>query len=164
MKRKFLFSLLVVLSLFLVVGCGSKKDSETKPKSNNTDEVIDKIDQSNNNSNNDDSSALENINLYSDDKQIVFANQNVKMVFTYEGDTITGYYEYIDYQDKSLANQALAALKYADDKDEDDNTIKDYYVKGTYLVIEYKESEFEGTTLEDIKRTYSYLEEIQKNN
>ena len=162
MKKKFLLSLFIVLSLFLVVGCGTKKDSESKDEKNNVDEVIDKIDNSN--KDDDTSSTSDDLELYSDDKQIVFANQNVKMVFTYEGDTITGYYEYIEYPSRDLAKKAYEALKYANDKDEDGNTIKNYSLKGAYLVVEYEESEFEGTTLEDIKTAYSFLEEVQKNN
>ena len=156
MKRKILFSLLVVLSLFLVVGCGSKNTTAENATSSNKDNDV--VDNNKDTDTNKDDDNI-NIDLYSDDTKIVFASGEGKLVFYYEGDKITAYHAYIDYGSASLAQTAYTALN----ANEEDN-IKKAYVKGHYLVVEYEDSEFEGLSLEDIRKSYSFLEEVQKKN
>ena len=149
MKKKILLSLLVVLSLFLVVGCGSKKTESKDSTSNKGNDVVD------NNKENE----ADDIKLYSDDTKIVFDSGEGKIVFYYEGDKITAHHVYINYGSASLAQTAYASVKL-----EEEEGIKKAYVKGSYLVVEYEDSEFENLTLDDVKTAYSYLEQVQKNN
>ena len=98
------------------------------------------------------------LQLYSDNTKIVFANGQAKLVYYYSGEKITAYHAYMDYENAAIANYALSLIE------KDDTTIKKAYTKGKYLIIEYAESEYENTTLSEVKALYSYLEQIQKSN
>ena len=147
--KKFLLCLMAIVLLFTVTGCGSD---------NNND--IDNNDQSNvEETSNQNENNYDEIELYSDDTKLVFASGSGKVVFYYSGDKITAYHAYFDYQTNANANFALRALKY-----EDNESIDKAYVKGKYVVVEYAASEYENMSLEDVKLTYSYLEELKKGN
>ena len=138
MKKKVLICLVLVLCLFVVVGC-KKKDTDKK-ETNSTVEL------------NKDG----NIELYSDSKKIVFQNGSSMMVFYYEGDKITAHYDYVDYGKEENAKAALKIYK------KDNNLIKDVSIKGKYLIIEYRENEYDSMKASDIKNAYSYLKEVKK--
>ena len=159
MKRNILLSLIAVLSLFLVVGCGNKQTGIQ-------DNIIDEPSSSENNNkgttsdnNTSTNTEEEDVKLYSDDTKIVFENGGGRIVYYYEGDTITGYVVYLDYSDNSTANFALSAMDW-----ENDNSVKNAYVQGKYVVVEYNESMYENDTVSDIRTLYSYLKEVQKDN
>lgn len=97
--------------------------------------------------------------LRSDGTKLVYKGPDdiSTIVFYYEGDTITREVVYFDYEDVSIANIAAQALK----SDEADNDgIKSVAVDGTQVVVEYRESEFEGMSVSDIKTAYAYLQEV----
>ena len=144
MKKKYILGLLVIISLFMVSACGNKEKLD--------DEIIN---DSNEKENLEEEYA--DLELYSDDTKIVFARGQEKVVFYYKGDTITGEHAYFDYQSKALAQLALTALN----SNENENIAR-AYVNGKYLVIEYNENEYGNLTLEEVKLTYSYLEEVKK--
>ena len=156
MKRYILFGLSFLLSLFLIVGCGNKVDN-SNVTNNNLDNTSNNI--TDNNDRTSSTSKDEEIELYSDDTKIVFANAGGRIVYYYEGDTITGYRVYLDYGDNATAKFALANLDW-----QEDETIKNAFAEGKYVVVEYSESEYENQTVTDVRALYSYLEEIQKNN
>ena len=103
-----------------------------------------------------DNSELDEIELYSDGTKIVFGNGNSKLVYYYSGDEITKYEAYLDYG-------TAAAAQYAYSIFEKDDSIKNAYVKGKYLVVEYDESLYENLTVSEVRTLYSYLEEVQNN-
>ena len=144
MKKKFLFFLLIISFVITLSGC-SKSEEEVLEDLNNE---IDKIEEKSN--------SEDDIELYSDDTKIVFATENGMIVFYYEDDRITAYHAYLNYNDSTTAKYALDILKMSNDE-----TIENAYVKGKYVVLEYKESEYENMSLEDVKLTYSYLKEIK---
>ena len=146
MKKKYVLGLFIVISLFMLTACGSKEKqdddiaNDTNEETNLQDEYAD-------------------LELYSDDTKIVFARGQEKIVFFYKGNSIIGEHAYFDYQTNALANLALKAIN----SSENENIAK-AYVNGKYLVIEYNENEYGSLTLEDVKLTYSYLEEVKKSN
>ena len=146
MKKKYLLGLLIVVSLFMVTACGKEKDNEE-----NNGEDIGSI------TNEDDNNEYEDLELYSDDTKLVFARADGKVVFYYSGNEITGETAYFNYQSNALAKIALNTL-------EKNENIANTYVQGKYLVVEYNENQYGTLTLEDVKLTYSYLEELKKDN
>ena len=145
MKKKYILGLLVIISLFMVTACGSEKEKN--------DDIIDNGSEEKEN----DSNEYDDLELYSDDTKLVFARGGGKVVFYYSGNKITGETAYFDYQNNAAAKIALNAL-------EKDENIDKTYVQGKYLVVEYNENEYGSLTLEDVKLTYAYLEEIKKGN
>ena len=143
MKKKYVLGLLVIISLFMITACGNKEKLD--------EDII------NDNSEDNKEEKYDDLELYSDDTKIVFARGQEKVVFYYKGNEITGEHTYFDYQSKALAQMALTALN----SSENENIAK-AYVNGKYLVIEYNENEYGALTLEDVKLTYSYLEEVKK--
>lgn len=148
MKKKVLLILIIFLMTFTLLGCG--KESNKKEEKITRDEIEKLINDS-------DTSSDSEINLYSDDTKIVFENGNSKLVFYYSGNEITAYHSYIDYGDSVTAKYALKVLENGDNIDK-------IYTKGKYLVIEYDKSQYETLTLDEVKLTYSYLEELKKQN
>ncbi len=143
--KKRLFLCLVLVMLVLATGCGNKKV------------IIDDKDEKTTNSSSSTTTTDSEIELYSDDTKIVFKNGNNKVVFYYKGDKITAYHAYLDYGTKANAELVLKALD-----NEADDSIKKAYVKGRYVVVEYKEEEYENLTVSEVRTVYSYLEEIKK--
>ena len=129
----------------MVTACGSKEKLDNDIQNNSSEEETGEEEYA-------------DLELYSDDTKIVFARGQEKVVFYYKGNEITGEHAYFDYQSKALAEMALTALN----SNENEN-IDRAYVNGKYLVIEYNENEYGHLTLEDVKLTYSYLEEVKKN-
>ena len=142
MKKKLLTGLFAIIMCFALVGCG-KEEQKNQPENNN--------EQPKQEENNKDS-----VDLYSDDTRIVFSTDQGLIIFYYEGNKITGYHVYFDYEDNETATYALSTL-------EKDEEVEKMYVRDKYLVFEYKESAYEYLTLEDVKKSYSYLEEVKKN-
>ena len=148
MKKKYLLGLLVIISLFMVTACGgSEKDLD--------DDIVNDNSGEKQNENNE----YDDLELYSDDTKLVFARGDGKVVFYYKGNEITGETAYFNYQSNALAKIALNALN----NEEDDNIAK-AYIQGKYLVVEYNENEYGTLTLDEVKLTYAYLEELKKGN
>ena len=150
MKKKILIGFLTVVMCFALVGCGKSEVNDP--------DLNDDINNNEKGANNNETGTEEEIKLYSDDTKIVFANGQAKLVYYYSGEKITAYHAYMDYENNVTANYALSII------DKNDTTIKKAYTKGKYLIIEYAESEYEDTTLSEVKALYSYLEQIQKSN
>lgn len=143
MKNKILLSLLVIVMLFITTGCGNN----TKEEINNKEEIIE----------NTNTLSEEEIKLYSDDTKMVFELENVKHVFYYQGDIITAYHTYVDYNDLESAKYAYQYLK-----KEDLENVDKYYLKGRYIIFEMKDSEYEDILVSDLRNLYSYMKELKE--
>ena len=149
MKRKFIL-FLIIASLFLMTGCGNNSDDTNE--NNNKNNIEENGEQGGNSSSSDDI-----VDLYSDNTKYVFEFSNTKYVFYYSGEEITGYETYVKYEDAATANFAYNLYK----QDENEN-VKNAYVKGKYLVFEWDKNEYEDWTTSEIKATYSYMKEIKQ--
>lgn len=97
------------------------------------------------------------LDLYSDNTKIVFEYYNTKYVYYYSGSKVTNYYTYIDYGDNTSAKEAYKKI----DKSEYEG-YKSISVKDRYIVIEWKKSEYEDLSIDDVKEAYSYMNIIYK--
>ena len=147
MKKRLINLIAIILCIFLVTGCGLQNDDE---------ENLDMSENTNEETNTSTTTEEDNIDLYSDSTKIVFKSATGSLVFYYSGEKITKYEAYLDYQTPALAQYALTVIN------KDDSTIKNAYTKGRYVVVEYKESEYENMTVSEVRALYSYLEESQK--
>lgn len=151
--KKVLTTMLIVLSPFLLAGCG---------KEANDDDIINQV-ENNKQENNKNISSNENsnLNLYSDDTRIVFNMQDVYyVVFYHNGTEIIGLEYIYKYPDIETAKIAETAIKQIYTASEDVEAID---LKGTEFRIKFKKSAYEGETVESIRLAYSYLEEMKKN-
>ncbi len=142
MKKIFAILLIFVMS-FILVGCGNKN---VEPKTSSH------YDSDNGLTTN----SSEEIELYSDDTKVVFLFNKIRYVFYYSGDEITAYHTYVDYGDNATAKMAYSVI------DREDETIKNCYVDGRYVVFEWGESEYEDLTYSNLRTAYSYMEELKK--
>ena len=159
MKRKILFSILAIIMCLTLVGCGKEE------KQNNTlDDIIEKFtnsekddkDNSSKNNDNKESTSLDEIKLYSDDTKMVFNfYDQYNIVYHYKGDTITGLELYYDYGTEELAKISKSAIEQTQDYE-----IKSVVQKGRYVIVTYNEEAYQDMTVEEVKQTYSYLEQV----
>lgn len=160
LKNLFAVLLICIVSL-LVTGCGEKN--------NDIDDIIDKV--QNNNKENDDkknsedskntSNEYDDLKLYSDDTKIVFNMENVYyIVYYHNGNDITGLEYIYDYPDAATARYTETVLKASY---QDDSSVEKIEVKGKQLRVKFKESAYDGETLESVKQAYSYLKEVKEN-
>lgn len=154
MKKKIISILCLVLVCTTLTGCGLKSKIKEYVKSELEEEVEKVEDQVNDNDN---SETEDEIKLYSDNTKYVFELGNIKHVFYYKGDKITGQHTYIDYNDNDTAKMAEKMLNF-----DDLENVEKHYVKGKYLVIEYNKNAYENLTVQDVKEAYSYMEEVTK--
>ena len=150
MRKKILLSLLALVFLFVVTGCGNKdtENDNTGDNTNNTNVVED----------NTQTSSDTEWNLFSDDSKTVFENTNTKYVFYHTGETITAYHTYVDYNDAATAAAAYAVFQQQGVEDADK-----VYLQGRYVVFEWNKSTYEDMTTSTLKLAYSYMKELKKN-
>ena len=138
-------ALIIITIAVLLTGCGDNKSvsSVNSISENNSPEISEKVE------------------LYSDDTKIVYKqSKGSYLVFYYDGNKIIGYELYLDYEDEETASVAYEVLKQDHSAY---NNVKNINQKGQYVVIEYNENEYAAYSLDDVKRTYSTLEQVQKN-
>lgn len=131
--KKFAKIALIVLVCVVLVGCGCKKKDDDK--NNKKEETA--------------------FNLYTDDTKLVYNNNDLyKIVFYFEGNKITGVEHYYDYKTESDAK-----LQYEKDKEtyKNNTTIKTIKQVDKYVVYVMSDTEYEGKTVEQVKKDYSYL-------
>lgn len=150
---KIMFGLTLTLVLaVLLTGCGNKENSDDFSKNAQTKD---------NNLKNGDSkepSTVDDMKLYSDDTKIVFNMQDVYyLVYYHNGHEITGLEYIYDYQDSAAAKSAAAVLKTTQDEN-----IEKIEAIGSKVKVVFKKEQYKGETLESVRQTYSYLEEIKK--
>ena len=131
MKKNIILLFLIILVSIVIIGC--KKEEKID---NDTIKEADLL-------------------LYSDKEKKVYEDGNTRYVFYYKDDKITGYQTYIDYDTNALAKKAFKDL----DRSKYINASK-YYVKGKYIVFEWKKSEYEDLTVNIVKTKYSKMKEL----
>lgn len=144
--KKYFFSLLAIVLFLSITGCGNNSDNSFNEESKN-DETSSTVTS--------DNSTSSDLKLYSDSTKIVFESENIRYVFYYSGEKITGYLTYINYETAELANYALQIL-------ERNETIKKAYTQGKYLIVEYNESEYEDLTVTSLRAAYSMMKEVKE--
>jgi len=136
--KKISMLFIIACMCFVLAGCGCnrKENKDDKPKE------LTQIEKTIN-------------NLYTDEKKLVYNNNDIyKIVYYYEEDEITGLEHYYEYK-----NEAEAETKYKEDleKYKDNFSIKKITKSGKYVVYTMVGEEYEGKTVEEIKKTYSFL-------
>ena len=157
--KKLLKSLLGVFCVcVLLVGlteCGNAENEEENNDINNQGEP---------NAESDPEDVVDEVKLYSDDTKIVYNYSNIYyIVYYHDGTNITGLEFVYNYPDRETAAIALTTLKttYEDSANENVESITQ---EGKQITIKFNEEEYKDDTLEEIKSTYSFLEEVQNNN
>lgn len=157
---KSLFSILFICIISIsLTACGNNKID------NNVDDIINQSENNNKKNDNNDNKTEEDeydyIKLYSDDTKIVFNMENVYyIVYYHNGNDITGLEYIYDYPDAATARYTETVLKASY---QDDSSVEKIEVKGKQLRVKFKESAYDGETLESVKRAYSYLKEVKEN-
>lgn len=152
MKKKLLVSIFIVVLCFALTGCGnSVSDIIDDVTGDITNDIIDT---------GDDNNATNGINLYSDNNKIVYNYYDAYfMVFYHDGTNITGEELYYNYQDVTTASYALASIKADMDDEEGIESVKQ---SGTYVIVKYDSSMYEGFTVETVRAAYAALDEVQE--
>ena len=154
----------LIISLILVItiltGCGAKEEVTKNELETQINNVIDDIFSDLGNNTNYSTSTINDKSLdlpeelYSDDTKLVFQDDDdTYMVFTYSGETITGYSVYVLFDSEALAKVALE--EYNKDPDED---VKKVYVDGNKVIIEYDESVYKDLTTSAVKYIYTKVD------
>lgn len=80
--------------------------------------------------------------------------RHTHMVYTYEGDEVTGLKTYFEYPDEESARAAVVTLK-------DQPEFKGAVVEGNYVVVTADESQFKGLTASDVKQQADAIRQFQ---
>lgn len=153
MKKKVMMCILAILLSFIIVGCGNNGAIDNDESNDNNENI---------NENTNVEETIDNFNLYSDDTKIVFNYMGVyQIVYYHTGDTITGLEWYYNYENSETASYMVAGIKASIDEDDNVESVKQ---KGKYVIVKFKEEEYKDMSLEQVKQSYSYLEEVKNNN
>lgn len=147
-----LIAVMLIAGVFLLTGCGNEE-----LENNNTNNQQEN-NNNNNDNNNDNTSEIDILELYSDDTKIVYDMSVYKLVYYHNGTDITGLEWYYEYPSVEYANVAVATIEA-----EAEDTVKSVKQNGKYVVVEFSEEEYKDMTLEEVRETYSYLEEVYNN-
>jgi len=168
MKKKIFGSLSILLISFSLVGCGGEEEKQDENKLLNDmlegliNEEININDNYNDNEINESDidniidSTIDNIELYSDSEKLIYNFNNLyHLIYYYEGNKITGLQYRYDYGSAELAALSKSILE-----TDNDPSIKSVVQDGRYIIVTYNEEEYKDMTVEEVKETYSYLEQI----
>ena len=151
--KTLLLGVVAIIMCLSLTGCGSTTENLTKQVENATNEITNTIEDNDENN----ASDGDSLKLYSDDSKIVFDGDQGRLVFGYEGDKITSYKLYVEYENATLANIAVNVLK-----ETSGSEVKDVKTEGRYVIVEYNESEFKDLTVESVKQAYANLQEVKE--
>ena len=160
MKKKILLVGILIISICLVLTGCENKEVETSKNTTTENEAIKTNKTAENNNKNEETKTDIDLNieeLYSDNSKLVYKNEDTYMVFTYSGEKITGFTAYEEYASAYAAQLALEEYN----KDPDPDVAK-VYLKGRYLVAEFKDSEYTTFSVSELKQAMSYLQEMTK--
>ncbi len=153
MKKKVMMCILAILLSFIIVGCVNNGAIDNDESNDNNENI---------NENTNVEETIDNFDLYSDDTKIVFNYMGVyQIVYYHTGDTITGLEWYYNYENSETASYMVAGIKASIDEDDNVESVKQ---KGKYVIVKFKEEEYKDMSLEQVKQSYSYLEEVKNNN
>lgn len=144
-KKIILNGILILVLVFGVVGCGSQSPSSNEKNTSQGENIINN----------------EEIKLYSDDTKLVFNLSAYTAVYYFEGDVVTGLEYYFEYPDSATAAAAVSSIKAG--YTAEDN-IEKVIQKGNYVIVKFKNAEYQDLKVSEIKETYKYLDEFYKNN
>ncbi|MDO5569609.1 MAG: hypothetical protein Q4G04_05850 [bacterium] len=150
MKKIKMLAVLSFISL-LLVGCGQTTNNNTANESGSTTSEK-SLNQTEN--------VSEDVELYSDDTKLVFNFYDTyKIVYYYSGNTITGLEWYYTYDSVEVATVSLAAINA---NLTSDDQVESVTQNGRHIIVKMKPAAYEGMTTEEVKSTYSYLEQVYK--
>lgn len=153
MKKKVMMCILAILLSFIIVGCVNNGAIDNDESNDNNENI---------NENTNVEETIDNFDLYSDDTKIVFNYMGVyQIVYYHTGDTITGLEWYYNYENSETVSYMVAGIKASIDEDDNVESVKQ---KGKYVIVKFKEEEYKDMSLEQVKQSYSYLEEVKNNN
>lgn len=93
-----------------------------------------------------------------DQKKEVYMPNRIFVVYTHDGDTVTGKIVYYEYDDVAAANEAIEPLK--------ENMIEDAYtdmvVKGKYIIFKAADIILEGKTMADAESEKEFVESMKQ--
>lgn len=155
--KKILLCVLSMIICFSLVGCTQEKKEEI-----GLDDLLNIFENNEESDSSKDSSSDKNteeeIKLYSDDSKLVFNFYDIyNLVYYFEKDKITGLEYYYNYSTEELATYAKASLE-----QEKDEEVKSIVQKGKYIIVTFKESAYKDMTVDEVKQTYSYLDQVLK--
>ena len=145
--KKCLILLLALLLALSLVACGGKKAEEPSEKAsekasektslNVSEKVSEKASEK-------PSEPVEEYNppVVNDGNTVSWWEDNVLRVFTYEGDKVTSFTEYINYGSNVLAENMKQVYP--------TESVKSATVKGSYLILEHLESNFPYKTVAEL--------------
>ena len=85
-----------------------------------------------------------------------YGPKKVFVVYTHDGDTLTGRTVYYEYDDAGAANEALEPLK--------ENMVEDSYtemeVRGKYIIITASDVVYEGRTMADVESEKEFVDSM----
>ncbi len=156
MKRNILVIALAFVLLFSFAACScgkNKSGSDTKGVTekgtiDSTDDVIAQQE------------SLEDgeVKLVKDKDKLCYVSGAATIVYYYDGNKITGYEMYVDYGSEEAAKLAVQGLE--DGQNAGDIGIDSITQNGSYVIIKYAESEYDGLTVKDVKEQYEDFEKL----
>ena len=130
--------ILIIICLMLI-GCGKQENIPVENKTDNNEELI---------------------KITSDDKKLVYFDEEKYLVFSYVNNEITEYKLYLDYKTIDGAKNTLDIIKvnYSNDKD-----ISSVNREAQFIVVTYKDDYVKKnyTSVDELKKSLSELKEIK---
>ena len=180
MKKRVLYGVLAVITIFSLVGCGKKEEvksnNEETSKSNvslqeqQEDElplVFDEEDELSpeeaveylpEETIDDIQESLNNLELYSDDtKFVVKQDDHTTGIYYHNGDVVTGYEVYVEYATAEEAKLAAQGYQLTEDDE-----IESFKVEGNKIHVTYKESLYEDISVEQLKQSFALIEALKE--
>lgn len=146
MKKIILVCLLIMTTCFALMGCNKEKNTGTE--------------QENLESNQNKNVQVINPELYSSDTKVVFNYYNQYLiVFYFENNKIVGEELYYDFGDSETAASSVALMK---DKYATEEAVNSVNQEGQYIIVRYSTKAYKNLTLSEVKKNYSYLEEVKE--
>lgn len=93
------------------------------------------------------------------DEEDEFAPLKTHLVYTYEGDKVTGMKTYYVYADNASAQKAFDALKEA--VGEEANSME---LNGKYIIVTAEEESYKDLTASDVKQQIEFMEKLKNMN
>ena len=82
------------------------------------------------------------------------------LVYTYEGDTVTGLKSYYEYADAASAKTAYDAMKKAAEESES-SELDQMEVNGKYIIITASQDVYQDMTASDVKQQIEFMESLK---
>ena len=131
--------IILVIVCLMLIGCGKQDEKPVENISNNTEELI---------------------KITSDDKKIVYLDEDKYLVFSYVDNNITGYKIYLDYKsiDSAINTLDIVKVNYSNNVD-----ILSVTREAQFIVVTYKDEYVKKnyTSVDELKKSLSELKEIK---